>query len=908
MVTLKNNFHVFADFLAAFLAHNGALIASRVQFSHQATDVEHLFDHFHQLASKHNGSMPALARNRQGACSSSIQQSGLPFLKGWQGFIVNLLKIRDSAPLAVRQTVDSHIAIINGAFDAVLKSGPTNVHDQSFRSYKALQVQFTGLVHTISRFLDRATQDDILTNLESDLKSYSRSLNDNFSRDPGHSGLSPPEMLRIRTRAYTACCDLIHQTRALNVFATDFARLIESVREFQNALRDVLVKFNITTSFLVTVDFPLGDPPVEIQEIPEPEAEPEAEFEFDTGLGLLEFIEMCRGNQDPIGRHCQNWGRCFDILKSKSELLIASYEQSFGTQFKALENLGSDQKVQLATFRKWIIDVIRIFDEFYNCDSESEASLFGLAVQYCRDSRDSSASLRDRVDSLTQELKMRDQTIEEMRARLSSFEEAGSGQEAEIQQLKDREATLASIFRTTPESLIESAGLVAHEHSIARERLREIGNGKNLPELVNGVSASYTEARDFLVSATNGSLNDSLVGMARALAENVQNEETIRVILHQISPIREPDSFFEHAEMCVRQYQSVLVQNQELLDGFASILSVIRPKERSAREVSTAAIDSVKDFADQSRGFAAFVRQSLVDILGDNGEDVPQLLARLIVQMKANNESLASLQRLASDTEMSLMQYLEVARLKKGTHEAVRFMLRQLDARRDDATAMQSINARVSEILRIKRAESDIPKQIMNSLNEIAARLAAQEAGIKSLASKVLRCFDVTSMDVTTLLGKLERAMVDDGQPKDLDELFGPIFDLIPLTTRSDYRQYIPEICKSFVSLHESVMVMKPFASTLNNIFTQFDCKFASFTPGSKTQQFLKSQIYALHESLNRLVPSKLNSLIFLVLSRFVALLSSFMSALAAAALVTQDEKTRAQFFESEVAAAPRIL
>jgi hypothetical protein len=364
MITMKNNFYLFADSLASFLSHNGAIIPTRVPFSHQATDVEHLFDHFHQLASKHNGSMPALARNRQGACSSSIQQSGLPFLKGWQGFILNLLKIRDSAPLTVRQTVDSHIAIINSSFDAVLKSGPANVHDQSFRSYKALQTQFTGVVQSITRFLDRATQDDMLTNLESELKSYSRSLNDTFSRDPGQPALTPPELLRIRTRAYTACCDLIHQARALNVFGNDFAQLLDAVREFQSALREVLIKFNITTSFLVTLDFavveppqPPPQPPVQIIAVEPPPkiealpiAEPEIPFEFDTGLGLIEFIEMCQANQDPIAKKPGNWAHCFEILKSKAELLIASHEKSFGNQFKALENLGSDQKIQLATF------------------------------------------------------------------------------------------------------------------------------------------------------------------------------------------------------------------------------------------------------------------------------------------------------------------------------------------------------------------------------------------------------------------------------------------------------------------------------------------------------------------------------------------------------------------------------
>jgi uncharacterized membrane protein YidH (DUF202 family) len=92
-------------------------------------------------------------------------------------------------------------------------------------------------------------------------------------------------------------------------------------------------------------------------------------------------------------------------------------------------------------------------------------------------------------------------------------------------------------------------------------------------------------------------------------------------------------------------------------------------------------------------------------------------------------------------------------------------------------------------------------------------------------------------------------------------------------------------------------MALKPFASILNNIFSQFDCKLPSFSPGSASYTFLKSQILELQAALNGLVASKMNSLVFLVVSRFVCLFSSLTSALAAAVFDTTNDSMKREFY-----------
>ena len=127
----------------------------------------------------------------------------------------------------------------------------------------------------------------------------------------------------------------------------------------------------------------------------------------------------------------------------------------------------------------------------------------------------------------------------------------------------------------------------------------------------------------------------------------------------------------------------------------------------------------------------------------------------------------------------------------------------------------------------------------------------------------------------------------------DLDPLFSDVYDLVPVTTRTDPMKYIPEVNNAFISLNNSIMALKPFAATLNEIFSSFDCKLHSFLPGSSECKALRQQIMQLHASLSHVLPSKMNSLVFLVLSRFIALLSSFLSALTAISYSADDEQAK---------------
>jgi hypothetical protein len=266
--------------------------------------------------------------------------------------------------------------------------------------------------------------------------------------------------------------------------------------------------------------------------------------------------------------------------------------------------------------------------------------------------------------------------------------------------------------------------------------------------------------------------------------------------------------------------------------------------------------------------------------------------------MEIDREALTGLQRIYAEIEGRFAAFLEIPRnSKRAPAEFVQVMLKALEGRQSEARTLKAVTIRLAGMLRVDMKTSPSCAKLVDGIDDA---LRKQRLAIEAIASKA--SLD-RSMETLALLHRIEEHVEKPlargrAAPAGLDAMFLPVFELMPITSRSDYTIYVPEICTGFVSLHNSIMCLKPFATTLNTIFTQFDCKFTSFCPGSKPYQFMKTQVYELHAALNSLVPSKINSLVFLVISRFIALFSSFMSALTASAYNGAEQQMKAEFFQ----------
>ncbi|OHT05064.1 hypothetical protein TRFO_06056 [Tritrichomonas foetus] len=127
-----------------------------------------------------------------------------------------------------------------------------------------------------------------------------------------------------------------------------------------------------------------------------------------------------------------------------------------------------------------------------------------------------------------------------------------------------------------------------------------------------------------------------------------------------------------------------------------------------------------------------------------------------------------------------------------------------------------------------------------------------------------------------------------------INNIFSSILKYVSEHSRKDPLKYMPEIAFKFAILQESIDALEPFANVLNDTFASFDCKLASFSPGSESFTFLRQQTSQLHSLLNTIGPSRVHSMLFLVLSKFVSLISSFLSAISSMSYQsTADNETK---------------
>jgi hypothetical protein len=126
----------------------------------------------------------------------------------------------------------------------------------------------------------------------------------------------------------------------------------------------------------------------------------------------------------------------------------------------------------------------------------------------------------------------------------------------------------------------------------------------------------------------------------------------------------------------------------------------------------------------------------------------------------------------------------------------------------------------------------------------------------------------------------------------DVNSMFSAVFPIVPISSTSDPRRYIPEICAGLLSLHNSVMALKPFSVDLGEIWTIVDTKSDASKPNSASYNAIRQKTLDLHQCLKRISPTKVNSLVFVVMQKFTTLLSTFFSAIAdthAEAFVTRE-------------------
>ena len=190
-------------------------------------------------------------------------------------------------------------------------------------------------------------------------------------------------------------------------------------------------------------------------------------------------------------------------------------------------------------------------------------------------------------------------------------------------------------------------------------------------------------------------------------------------------------------------------------------------------------------------------------------------------------------------------------------------------------TQSSKMNKAKSEVQKLKGALSSVIKELQ------AASFPTNKGDNNIPKDNSLLC----DTAIVLLKSYIEAKQMSENAIKivDVNNMFDHYFDSIAVTSKTDPYTYIPEFLQQYNLLNNSIEALKPFAAIFNNISSTFDSSPDSLNPKSQNFQYLKTQITQMHNCLNSISASKTHNLLFLILSRFITLISSIITGISLA-------------------------
>ena len=916
---LKTLFNAFVETLSKLLAHNSATTAFRNTISSQSQEIQRLFGIFLNQAIKQFGTMPVLQRGAKpgdAGSKSILQASGIPFLKKWKIFAQNCCELQFTGPEAIKTSIIANFEIIVTSLDFISQScgGPNiTIHNTPSKNIQAMLHQKSLLQNEIEIRLENPKDVDAIKATAVKVKSYSRLLNDCFAKEFSQCGIGTNDLVRIRQKTYTACCDIISALKASYLFDMDMNTLFGALDEFQDCLTIILERLDLPTSYIYhrQVILTEGNSPRSTSTNDNLNEDEEGEDDMETFNGITDLSDLCSSGLQNLQEFYNNGAKLTKFLQMIEEMSKKIVEEN--NKLKEENEKNKQEKM-------------------------------------------------DNENKLQEDIDMRKDKITELEDEIQRLKDVVDAQEQEITML--RENNHDNEFKKCLRDVARKLGGVLKEEEV------NFVNQDNIDEdddqLISKVDALtvYVVERKCQKCVKHKEEEEEMRALLSVVVD--PDEEDIS-FLEFIKLVREKcDEMMDQIDKLKQTRNNLQKDLDFFIDGYSPILEFFNikssPKEEYTNNILNAAREMIelhnkevqalaqaKD--EELNHFAENISNKFIDYIDNNEEIIgtevqkaSKITDLAVEKIKKVSNSYEDSHKSLTELKERLAKFLGIP-VPEGDieFESAIKLLQELENRPnplkeplDEAnnlnkfliSSIEVINNRfrgVSGTNEKKPASSMTPKALVNTtikmlehfqdshekaLNDIqvykqksqALRLAMENADLKSHKFLGLEDINLKELKDDEIIERVDKFISDITKEQasdkyiakaDLDPLFKDVYDLVPVTTRSDPMKYIPEVNNAFISLNNSIMTLKPFASILNEIFSTFDCKFNSFLPGSPPMQTLRQQLMQLHTSLSNVVPAKTNSLVFLVLSRFIALLSSFLSALTALSYSSQDQQAQ---------------
>jgi len=907
---LKTLSQKFFEALTKFITHNCSLISFRNVVSNQTADVERLFGVFYGQVFKNYANIPSHQQGIKQGARNIVQSSSLPFLKLWKKFAYTLFEFQETGPADIQQNIENLFEILSSSLDSLSKSASiskVSVHNTASRNLLFLIQQKDQLHNDVISIFSKPKDNEEVKTLASRLKNYSRLLNDGFNREFTNCGIASSEVVRLRSRTYSACSEIIHSLRAAYLFDVDISSVFSCFFEFQDSLAQILDVFGIPTTYL----FPKSPEyfKKEVNELIERDFEDQIVVKeppiFASCLTLSDMASVGLDNVEMFQKDPKLFSEFLEMMKRKSKL----FEKQVSETNKEIEDKEKIVEETRLIHNRETHELKRLNQQLY----EEKERISSIMVDQERELN----ALRDKYSD--NEFK---QCLRQVARQLGGILQE---EEVNFENDDDDDQLISKVNALTVYVVERKCQSCAKFHSM-EEKVKEIlsdiavfEKDKNLLEISKEVKKLHQNALQSLNSANsiNISLNNEIVLMKNGFKSiqsliRIQSEEkefvpyTIKMLDNYIMEMNE-----KYEKMLIEKEHELLETFAKCFDPFNSLFvwdaSDLKPHKQeyikrakiiydTASQWNSSMISYEKAMSESIRRISSFIG------IKEPGKSLNQSLTELIYELETRPNPL-SVQLIEKQQELSLVLSnlsIIVNRLKGITHSGE---MPQVDPKASNyliKNAFELLDEYQDRIEKQKKqlelftAESGHIRSLLETIDlKLHKYIKLDDVDLKKFSNKELMLRINQFTDQITK----NHASTQYVGLSDIDVLFSDVLDIVPVTTRADPFHYIPEICSALVSLHNSVMSLKSFASILNDIFVHFDCKFSSFKPGSQSFSFIRSQMLKLHNELNALSPNKVNSLVFLVLSRFVALFSSFLAAISSMSYDSSDPKAQEFLF-----------
>ncbi|EAY23479.1 hypothetical protein TVAG_071430 [Trichomonas vaginalis G3] len=836
---LEFAFNNFIDNIGKLVSHNYCVQNSRNSLLTYTSEAQHLFPGL--LSTVNGDNISALLVS--GTENFPTIQGPLPFLKLWKPYAKLCCDLQFSIPDIIKQSITRNFEIISTSLSHINKN--QSAQSGGKKNVQPLIQQKISLLSECYLFLQNPSDTEQLQSITSKIKSYSKILNDCFVKEFNDCGISSKDLVRIRQKVYTACSDTISIINSIIFINIDIKNMLNSLDRFQEALLVALDHSDASQSAIYRRPM--------LPELPEEH--------------IPEQINLETNEEEET-----------------EELDFKSFNNAYELMDYGIDNAKKLKKSEIISeFLKYLKELVSQMDD----DNKNTIKSLQKSLK--------DFELKSQTELLVSENKRKEL--------MKKIEEMNNLHSDDIKNLRNIISSCYSYFENQD---IDESVLNSELHMMISMSISKFNNS-----IVNKDQSIMKIFEDLLEIPENIDIYSYMVSLRQEINKKIEN-------LSQSNAEKEETKNNQNEELKQKIY--------DLQNEFDERIKSLTSKISNLYQIIS---DKFKDFINVPKTGSFF-------------EDSVEACDLMVHTLKKENERNAKCEKILGEVRDRLAKYLKIE-VPSGDFdssslrliEILEKMQNPLQSKLENSDAL--VNALTKALLQIKvklklgdtTAEQqlkghvlaasilkdvstfsdnvDLLKKSFLAYRDIIIKYNDKAAQFVGLSIDNEHYRNMSEPDFVSFSQRLCNGMVLQVKPKvdkskltneGINKIFEEVFKNVEISNKTQPMVYLPELSTLIMTMNNTLSALKPFAAILNEIFSQFDCKLRAFSPVSAQYKMLRQNVMKIHAALSAIVPSKINSLVFLVLSRFVALLSSLLSALSTLSFGESDIDSKEEIFK----------